>query len=98
MGRCNQAPARRAKSIRLYNSARAALEVTMRKIQLLLITCLLLATPLAGQEPTIVIRAKILLDGKGGSQRYANIVIQGSKIVKIASRATTPTYDLRTLT
>jgi imidazolonepropionase-like amidohydrolase len=70
----------------------------MRKIQLLLITCLLLATPLAGQEPTIVIRARLMLDGKGGAQRYANIVIQGSKIVKIASRATAPTYDLRTLT
>src|SRR5215510_13049194 len=66
--------------------------------QLLLIICSLLAAPLAGQEPTIVIRAGMLLDGKGGAQRDANIVIQGSKIVKIDSQAATPTYDLRTLT
>jgi imidazolonepropionase-like amidohydrolase len=70
----------------------------MRKIQLLVITCLLLSAPLAGQEPTIVIRAGMLLDGKGGVQRNANIATQGSKIVKIASQATSPTYDLRTLT
>jgi imidazolonepropionase-like amidohydrolase len=70
----------------------------MRKIQLLLITCLLLAAPSAGQAPTIVIRAGMLLDGKGGARRNASIVIQGSKIVKIDSQATTPTYDLRTLT
>ncbi len=69
----------------------------MRKIQLLLIICSLAAAP-AGQEPTIVIRAGMLLDGKGGSQRNAYIVVQGPKIVKIASQATTPTYDLRTLT
>ena len=36
----------------------------MRKIQLLLIICLLLAAPSAGQEATIVIRAGMLLDGK----------------------------------
>src|SRR5215475_2557977 len=74
------------------------LEVTMRKIQLLLIICSLAAAPSAGQEPTTVIRAGMLLDGKGGSQRNAYIAVQGSKIVKIASQATTPTYDLRTLT
>ena len=55
----------------------------MRKIQLLLIICLLLAAPSAGQEPTIVIRAGMLLDGKGGARRNLNIVVQGSKIVKI---------------
>src|SRR5215813_13971185 len=70
----------------------------MRKIQLLLIICSLAAAPSAGQEPAIVIRAGTLLDGKGGSQRNAYIVVQGSKIVKIASQATAPTYDLRTLT
>src|SRR5215475_15360939 len=83
----------------LQSGARApVLEVTMRKIQLLLIICLLAAAPSAGQETTIVIRAGMLLDGKGGSQRNAYIVVQGPKIVKIASQATTPTYDLRTLT
>jgi imidazolonepropionase-like amidohydrolase len=70
----------------------------MRKIQLLLIICSLAAAPSAGQESTIVIRAGMLLDGKGGAQRNAYIVVQGPKIVKIASQATTATYDLRTLT
>src|SRR5215470_16626752 len=70
----------------------------MRKIQLLLIICSLAAAPSAGQEATIVIRAGTLLDGKGGAQRNAYVVVQGSKIVKIASQATTPTYDLGTLT
>jgi len=70
----------------------------MRKIQLLLIICSLAAAPLAGQEPTTVIRAGMLLDGKGGSQRNAYVAVQGSKILKIAPQATTPTYDLGTLT
>jgi imidazolonepropionase-like amidohydrolase len=70
----------------------------MRKVQLLAMMSLLFVTPLAGQEPTIVIRTGLLLDGKGGAQRNADIVVQGSKIVKIASRTGAPTYDLRTLT
>jgi imidazolonepropionase-like amidohydrolase len=74
------------------------LEVTMRKVQLAAIVCLLLAAPMAGQEPTTVIRAGLLLDGNGGVQRDTDVVIQGSKVVKIASQATAPTYDLRTLT
>ncbi|MBO0860886.1 MAG: amidohydrolase family protein [Chloracidobacterium sp.] len=44
------------------------------------------------------LRAVLLLDGKGGVQRDAIIVVQGSKIVKIASETAPPTYDLRTLT
>jgi imidazolonepropionase-like amidohydrolase len=70
----------------------------MRKLQLLAMMSLLIVAPLAGQEPTIVIRAGMLLDGKGGLQRDTNIVVQGSKIVKIASQSGAPTYDLRTLT
>jgi imidazolonepropionase-like amidohydrolase len=70
----------------------------MRKIQLAALVCLLLAAPMAGQEPTIVIRTGLLLDGRGGVARNANIVVQGSKIVKVAADATTPTYDLRALT
>ncbi len=46
----------------------------------------------------IVIRAGMLLDGKGGAQRNAEIVIRGSKIAKIASQSTNPTYDMRTMT
>src|SRR5262245_56484347 len=74
------------------------MEDIMRKLQLLAMMSLLFVTPSAGQGPTIVIRAGMLLDGTGAAQRNADIVVQGSKIVKIASQATTPTYDLRSLT
>lgn len=70
----------------------------MRKLQLLAMMSLLFVAPLAAQEPTIIIRAGLLLDGKGGAQRNADIVVQGSKIVKIAPATGKPTYDLRTLT
>jgi imidazolonepropionase-like amidohydrolase len=69
-----------------------------RNILLLVMSCLILAIPIAGQERPIVIRAGMLLDGKGGVLRNANIVVQGSKIVKIDPNAVNPTYDLRTLT
>src|SRR5262252_121755 len=94
-----QSGARAAREVNQAVQPRApVLEVTMRKIQLLLIICSLAAAPLAGQEPTTVIRAGMLLDGKGGSQRNAYVAVQGSKILKIAPQATTPTYDLGTLT
>jgi len=70
----------------------------MRKLILLAMMSLLFVAPLAGQEPTVVIRTGMLLDGKGGVQRNVNIVVQGSKIVKIAPQTGPPTYDLRTLT
>src|SRR5215468_6679286 len=70
----------------------------MRELLLLAIMSLLFVAPLSGQEPTIVIRAGTLLDGKGGAQRNVDVVVQGSRIVKIASPNGTPTYDLRTLT
>lgn len=74
----------------------------MRNLYLLALTCLMLAAPVAGQERTVVIRAGILLDGKGAVLRNTSIVVRGSKILKINPqinpRAVTPTYDLRTLT
>jgi len=70
----------------------------MRELLLLAIISLLFVAPLSGQEPTIVIRAGTLLDGKGGAQRNVDVVVQGSRIVKIASPTGAPTYDLRTLT
>jgi imidazolonepropionase-like amidohydrolase len=70
----------------------------MRNLQLVAMMSLLFVAPLAGQEPTIVIRAGMLLDGKGGALRSVDIVVQGSKIVKIASQTGTPNYDLRKLT
>lgn len=70
----------------------------MRNLYLLALTCLMLAAPVAGQEQTIVIRAGILLDGKGAVLRNTSVVVRGSKILKIDPRAVPPTYDLRTLT
>src|SRR5262245_53263229 len=70
----------------------------MRKIQLASLVCLLLAAPLAGQEPATIIWAGLLLDGKGGAQRNMEVMVQGSKIVKIAPQSTPPTNDLRALT
>jgi len=70
----------------------------MRKLQQLAIISLLFVATLAREEPAIVIRAGMLLDGKGGVQRSVSIVVQGSKIVKLSSQTSSPTYDLRTLT
>src|SRR5262245_8980787 len=70
----------------------------MRKLQQLAMISLLFVAPLAREEPAIVIRAGMLVDGRGGAQRDVSIVVQGSKIVKLSSQMSSPTYDLRTLT
>src|SRR5262245_9259578 len=46
----------------------------------------------------VIIHVGTLLVGKGGVQRDTNIVVQGTKIARIDSKAANPTYDLRTLT
>ncbi|MFN7944369.1 MAG: amidohydrolase family protein [Blastocatellia bacterium] len=70
----------------------------MRKTPWLILLGLFIAVVPAAQEPQIVIRAGLLLDGKGGAQRNAGIVVQGAKIVKLTTEAKAPDYDLRTLT
>ena len=70
----------------------------MRKFHWLILLCLCVAISSAGQEPAIVIRAGLLLDGKGGTTRNVNIVVQGTKIVKIGNDAAKANYDLHTLT
>lgn len=70
----------------------------MRKLNLLIVALLLLSTSVVGQERPVVIRVGLLLDGKGGQQRNVNIVVQGSKILKIDSAPANASYDLRTLT
>ncbi len=49
------------------------------------------------QEP-IVLKAGLLLDGKGGVQRNVTIVVSGGKIQKLESGAKGKTYDLSKLT
>lgn len=59
----------------------------------------LLASLAWAQEAPIVIRAGLVLDGKGGSMRNTSVLIEGSRITKIDPKATAPvTYDLRGLT
>ena len=49
------------------------------------------------QEP-IVLKAGLLLDGKGGVQRNVTLVVSGGKIQKLDSGAKGKTYDLSKLT
>jgi imidazolonepropionase-like amidohydrolase len=62
-------------------------------------SALFLAASMAfGQNQPIVIKAGTLLDGKGGVQRNASIVVVGSKIERLDSSAKGTTYDLSKLT
>ena len=59
----------------------------MRGICLVGIACMVAATmfaaPAVAQERPITLRVGRLLDGKGGVQQNTNIVVQGSKIVRL---------------
>ena len=81
----------------------------MRYLRISILTSLLLVSAFfarragvwvaASQGPgPVTIHVGTLLDGKGGVQRDTNIVVQGTKIVRIDPKAANPTYDLRTLT
>lgn len=50
------------------------------------------------QTDSIVILAGRVLDGRGGARGPTNIVVRGSKIVRLGQPAGRPTYDLSTLT
>jgi imidazolonepropionase-like amidohydrolase len=58
---------------------------------------LAMASPLAAQTP-IVVKARTVIDGKGGTLSNVAIVIQGSKIVRIEPTTAEATYDLTTET
>ncbi|PYS45469.1 MAG: hypothetical protein DMG13_31980 [Acidobacteria bacterium] len=57
---------------------------------LLIATAVILVMPLTGQDRTITIRVGTLLNGKGGVQKNTNVVVEGSKIVRMDSTATNP--------
>jgi imidazolonepropionase-like amidohydrolase len=59
---------------------------------------LLLSVVSFAQEQPVIVRAGTLLDGKGGVQRNAEIVVQSGKIQKIGSAARAVSYDLRNAT
>jgi imidazolonepropionase-like amidohydrolase len=48
------------------------------------------AVPLLAQEPSTVIRAAKIIDGKGGTITNGEIVVAGSKIVRIGARGKAP--------
>jgi imidazolonepropionase-like amidohydrolase len=62
------------------------------------ISVLLISIVALGQDPMISIRAGLVLDGKGGMQRNATVIVQGSRILRIDTGATASTYDLRGMT
>jgi len=68
------------------------------KLRWFLVACIFAVLPLFAQDQSINIRVGALLDGKGGVARNTNVVIQGSKIVRVGPENSTPTYDLRSLT
>ncbi len=68
------------------------------KITLALPFILALAPLVSGQEKPVVLRAGVVLDGRGAVRRNAAIVIENGKIQKIETSAAGAGYDLRNLT
>ncbi len=56
------------------------------------------ASPTAGQEGPIIIRADAIFDGKSGVTRKATVVVEGSRVARIGGDTERPTYDLTGLT
>jgi imidazolonepropionase-like amidohydrolase len=57
------------------------------------------ASPVSAQTEAVIIRAQSALDGRGRSVPDAAVVVQGGKIISVASgRAGAATYELRGLT
>jgi len=54
--------------------------------------------PACAQTDSIVIRAGAMLDGRGGARGPTDIMIRGSRILRLSEPAGRPTYDLSTLT
>ena len=51
----------------------------------------LAAAPLAAQDSArVVLRAAVVVDGRGGVQRNVDILIEGSRIARIAARGPVP--------
>jgi imidazolonepropionase-like amidohydrolase len=59
--------------------------------------CFLLTAALCSAQ-AITIRASTVIDGKGGTTRNACVMIEGSRITRVAPCAGKPTYDLTGMT
>ena len=70
----------------------------MRALALAIGAVVVAASSLSAQTTPIVIRATTVLDGKGGTLSNVQLVIQGSKILRIEPAKAGATYDLSTQT
>jgi imidazolonepropionase-like amidohydrolase len=70
----------------------------MTSVKLFVVAMLALPATAAAQDGPVVIRADMVLDGKGATLTNTSIVVQGSRIVRMDPNAQGPTYDLRGLT
>src|SRR4029450_1860565 len=72
----------------------------MRRVQWFVALALIVPAIVVAQSQTrpVVVRASIVLDGKGGILRDVALVIEGFRIVRIDSKAVEATYDLRGFT
>ena len=73
-------------------------EMLMRSARLLLAVFLMLPVLAMAQDRPIIIKAGTMLDGKGGILTNTNIVVEGSRISRIAPGTQEVTYDLGDLT
>lgn len=69
-----------------------------RALTLAIASIVLAASTLSAQTAPIVIKARTVLDGKGGTLTNVALVIQGSKILRIEAAKADATYDLTTQT
>jgi imidazolonepropionase-like amidohydrolase len=79
-----------------FRGTRLHMQLTSRITMLALSAAVAAVSPAAAQ--TTVIRARTVIDGKGGTLNNVAIVIQGSKIVRIEPAGAGVTYDLTTQT
>src|SRR2546427_3926465 len=70
----------------------------MRLTTALALAAIFPASSLSAQTAPLVIRAATVIDGKGGTLSNVQLVIQGSKILRIEPAKASATYDLSTQT
>jgi len=70
----------------------------MRAVSLALGALVLAVSTVSAQPAPVAIKARMVLDGKGGTLNNVVIVVQGSKIVRIEPAKADVTYDLTTQT
>jgi imidazolonepropionase-like amidohydrolase len=63
-----------------------------------LLMALVLASPASAQDAPITIRAGRLLDGRGGVQTGANVVVKGGRIASVGTATEGAVYDLSRFT